>query len=87
LFQNLQLGESSLGLIISYHFFYKPRMSHTFRSHINSLPSPSPLSSHILNRPPVSGVLSGIKAILLIAGVGKVRNNSVWIHVALGALP
>jgi hypothetical protein len=22
----------------------------------------------------------------LIAGVGKVRNNSVWIHVALGAL-
>jgi hypothetical protein len=27
-----------------------------------------------------------MSAIDLIAGVGKVKNNSVWIHVALGAL-
>lgn len=58
----------------------------TLRSQTSSWPCPFPRSNHTRNLPPVSGVLSGMRVIDLIAGVGKVRNNSVWIHVARGAL-
>lgn len=58
----------------------------TFRSQTSSCPAPSPLSTHTLNLPPVSGLFSGKSVIDLNAGVGNVRNSSVWIHDARGAL-
>ena len=42
--------------------------------------------THTRNRPPVSGEVSGRSVILRIIGVGNVKNSSVWIHVARGAL-
>lgn len=44
------------------------------------------MKSQTLNRPPVSGVVSGCKVILRSNGVGNVRNSSVCVQVALGAL-
>lgn len=62
----------------------------TLRSHTSSAPlpgsGPDSSSSHTLNRPPVSGAVSGIRAMRLIMGVGKVRKSSVWTQVARGAL-
>lgn len=44
------------------------------------------MKSQTLNRPPVSGEVSGCKVILRSNGVGNVRNSSVCVQVALGAL-
>jgi len=58
----------------------------TFLSHIKIGDDPSSTVSHIRKRPAVSSELKGMMVILLKAGGGNVKNNSVDVHVARWSL-